>query len=288
MTETNLNWSKWLTQSRFEYMTGEQKEQTIQWLFTVRDAVLSNADIQATDTVLDLGTGTGLLGFGALEKIRDKGNVIFSDKFEDCLSACQKIAKELNVQGNYEFLLSDCCDIKLANNSIDKAVMRSVLVHILDKKQALSEICRVLKPQGVYSAFEPIIRSNTKCWELVSSDMLSDYDDFKEAEEEFMHSMQDPLTNFDELTISQDLQEAGFVDGILDKQVVESNYVVQSGMVERWVSIPPSPGAKTTKEKFLLYFEEKKVNNYLKELQLALENKPVNIKSNVLFIKAIK
>ncbi len=288
MTDSKLNWSKWLTQSRFEYMTRDQKEQTIQWLFAVRDAVLSNADIQQTDTVLDLGTGTGLLAFGALEKTNRDGKVIFSDKFEDCLSSCQKLAKDLNVNGNYEFLLSDCCDIKLPNNSVDKAVMRSVLVHILDKKQALSEICRILKPQGIYSAFEPIIRSNTKCWELVSSNMLSDYTDFKKAEEEFMTADDDPLTNFDEITISKDLQDAGFIDGILDKQVVESNYVVQSGMVERWVSIPPSPGAKTTKEKFLMYFDEKKVNNYLKELQMALENKPVSIKSNVLFIKAIK
>lgn len=288
MIDETLNWSKWLLESRFDYMTEEQKQQTMQWLLLVRNAVLSNAEIKDDDTVIDIGTGTGMLAFGALEAIGSSGKVIFSDKFEDCLANCKDSLKSLNINKPYEFLLSDCCDIKLSNNSVDKALMRSVLVHVLDKKQALSEVYRILKPNGVFSAFEPVIRSNTRCWELVEHGELSDYNDFKMAEEEFMNASNDPLTNFDETTIAKDLQDVGFVDGVLDKQVVESSYVVQKNMVENWLTIPPSPGAKTTKEKFLMYFEEPKVNNYILELQQALENKTITIKSNVLYIKAIK
>ncbi len=288
MTDSKLNWSKWLLKSRFEYMTEEQKEQTLRWLATVRNAVLGNADIQPEDTIIDLGTGTGLLALGALERINEFGKVIFSDKYEDCLLTCKELIKDFEFNKPYEFLLSDCCDIKKPENSVDKVLMRSVLVHVLDKKQALAEICRILRPQGIFSAFEPVIRSNTKCWELVNEHDLSDYNDFKLAEEEFMASANDPLTNFDEDTIAKDLDEVGFSDGILDKQVVESKYIVEPGMVQSWVSIPPSPGAKTTREKFLMYFEEPKVNRYINELQQILENKIVTIKSNVLYIKAIK
>ena len=288
MTNSELNWSKWLEKSRFDYMTKEQKLQTTNWLFSVRNAVLSNANIKPNDVIIDIGTGNGLLAFGALEQISEKGKVIFSDKFEDCIKTCEELAKELNIQKPHKFLLSDCCNIKLADNYVDKALMRSVLVHILDKKQALSEIYRILKPKGIFSAFEPIIRSNTRCWELVSEHELSDYNDFKKAEDEFMSSEFDPLTNFDETTLSQDLDEIGFSDGVLDKQIVESNYIVQKGMIDSWLTIPPSPGAKTSKEKYLMYFEEHKVNNYISELQQALENKNITIKSNVIYIKAIK
>ena len=288
MIDFTLNWSNWLLKSRFDYMTEEQKQQTLQWLESVRNAVLSNADIKPNDVVIDLGTGTGLLAFGALNLIDENGKVIFSDKYEDCLETCKQLIKEFNTNKPYELLLSDCCNINLSKNSVDKALMRSVLVHILDKKQALTEIYRILKPNGIFSAFEPIIRSNTRCWELVNENELSDYKDFKKAEDEFMSSENDPLTNFDETTISNDLQEAGFKDGILDKQVVESNYIVQPNMVHSWLTIPPSPGAKTTKEKFLMYFEEPKVDNYISELQNALNNKNISIKSNVLYIKAIK
>ena len=288
MTNSELNWSKWLEKSRFDYMTEEQKQQTMQWLFSVRNAVLNNANIKPNDTIIDLGTGNGLLALGALEYINEKGKIIFSDKFEDCISTCKELVKDLNIKKQCEFLLADCCDINLPQNYVDKAVMRSVLVHILDKKQALSEIHRILKPNGIFSAFEPIISSNTRCWELVESSLISDYDEFKKAENDFMSRKDDPLTNFDETTISNDLDEIGFSDGILDKQIVSSSYVVQKGMVENWLTIPPSPGAKTSKEKFLTYFEEKKVNNYISELQQALENKIITVNSNVLYIKAIK
>ena len=288
MTNSELNWSKWLEKSRFDYMTEEQKQQTMNWLFSVRNAVLSNANIKYNDVVIDIGTGNGLLAFGAIEKISNQGRVIFSDKFEDCVETCKSIAEEMNISKPHDFLLSDCCDIKLPNNYVDKALMRSVLVHVLDKRQAFSEVYRILKPNGVFSAFEPVIRSNTRCSELISESDVSDYSDFKKAEDEFMSSEFDPLTNFDETTISKDLDEIGFSDGVLDKQVVSSSYIVQKGMVESWLTIPPSPGSKTSKEKYLMYFEEPKVNRYISELQQALENKTITIQSNVLYIKAIK
>lgn len=45
--------------------------------------------------------------------------------------------------------------------------MRSVLVHVVNKQPAISEIYRVLKPGGKLCAFEPIIRSNTRYWEIL-------------------------------------------------------------------------------------------------------------------------
>lgn len=288
MSDATLNWSKWLLKTRFNYMTEEQKQQTLKWLLSVRDTVLYNANLKKSDTIIDLGTGTGLLGFGALDFIDNSGKVFFLDKFEDCLNACREFAKKNKITKPHDFILSDCNNIKLPANSIDKALMRSVLVHILDKKQVFLEIYKILKPGGIYSAFEPIIKSNTRCWELVPKDALSDYNDFKQAEDECLNSNTDPLTNFDETTLSQDLDSAGFSNGIIDKQIVESNYIIKPNMVKSWLCTPPSPGTKTMKEKFLTYFDEPKVDNYISELQQALENKTVSIKSNVVYIKAIK
>ena len=42
------------------------------------------------------------------------------------------------------------------------------------------------------------------------------------------------------------------------------------------------------KERFLNYFEEKKVDNFIKEVQDALSNKEIKISSNTALIKAIK
>ena len=93
MSEVCENWTQWLKQNRFAGQTPEMIEQTIKWLEAVRDVILVYAEIQPHETILDIGTGTGLLAFKALELQNCKGNVIFSDKFQDCLLDCQRVTK---------------------------------------------------------------------------------------------------------------------------------------------------------------------------------------------------
>ena len=42
------------------------------------------------------------------------------------------------------------------------------------------------------------------------------------------------------------------------------------------------------KERFLEYFEEKKVDNFISEVQVALTNTEISVSSNTALIKAIK
>ena len=81
MSEICKNWSTWLKETRFSYMDENQKQQTLNWLLLVRDQVLNLAQIKAGQKVADFGCGSGLLGFGVLEKFEDKVEIIFSDKF---------------------------------------------------------------------------------------------------------------------------------------------------------------------------------------------------------------
>lgn len=288
MSDICKNWSQWLHSTRFSYMNEEQMAQTLNWLNVVKDFVLNNAEIKPNDTVIDLGTGTGLLGFGVAERLNTDGKIIFSDKFEDCLVECQNFAKTLDIPAKYDFLQSGCEKINLANESVDKAVMRSVLVHILDKQAAMNEIYRILKPEGIFSAFEPIIRSNTRYYELIAENEITDYSDFKQAETELMTNMNDPLTNFDENSLAQNLDEAGFKDATIDVQATDSSYIVLPNTVESWFSAPPSPGTSSMKEKFLTYFEEPKVNRFINEVKETLTGKEITVRANVVLIKAIK
>ena len=140
MSEICKNWTQWLKQNRFAGQTPEMIEQTTKWLEAVRDVILVYAEIMPHETVIDIGTGTGLLAFKALELQEGKGKVIFSDKFKDCLDDCQRILDESGVLGGYEMLLSPCEHLALPESSVHKALMRSVLVHIVNKQPAISEI----------------------------------------------------------------------------------------------------------------------------------------------------
>lgn len=288
MEQICKNWTQWLKQNRFAGQTPEMIEQTTKWLEAVRDVVLVYAEIKPYETVIDIGTGTGLLAFKALEMQECKGKIIFSDKFQDCLDDCKRILDESGVRGGYEMLLSPCEHIALPESTVHKALMRSVLVHIVNKQIAINEVYRILKPGGKFCAFEPVIRSNTRYWEITDPIYIEKYEDFKRVENELMENPLDSLCNFDQDTLKTNLEIAGFSIPEVKVQEVRSNYVVQDGMVEQWFSNPPSPGQPSTKERYLKYFDEATVNKYMQDVQNYLTNREISLKSNAVFINATK
>lgn len=288
MSEICKNWTQWLKQNRFAGQTPEMIEQTTKWLEAVRDVILVYAEILPHETIIDIGCGTGLLAFKALEMQNCQGKVIFSDKFQDCLDDCKKILDESGVTSGYEMLLSPCEHIALPESSVHKALMRSVLVHIVNKQPAISEIYRILKPGGKFCAFEPIIRSNTRYWQILDSMYIEKYEDFKRIENEMMENPLDSLCNFDEDTLKMNLEIAGFSVPEVKLQEVSSRYTVQAGMVTEWFNNPPSPGQPSTKERYLKYFDEETVNKYMQDVQNYLTGREISLKTNAVFINAIK
>lgn len=288
MSDTCKNWTQWLSQTRFASLSEEQREQTLNWLQVVGDIIINNARIKQGETVIDIGTGTGLLAFKALEALNGTGCVIFSDKFKDCLDSCQEFINSANIQGNYRMLQSPADKIDLPDESVDKAVMRSVLVHIVDKQSAISEICRVLKKGGRFSFFEPIIRSNTRYSELVNPANIRNFEDFKEVENKIMTDATDSLCNFDENTIAENLDKAGFSDGQIDLNNVESSYVVSAPMVDQWFDNPPAPDRPTTRERYLKYFSPEDVNNYILDLKNDLTGRQITVVTRAIYANAVK
>ena len=288
MSEICKNWSTWLKKTRFSYMNELQMQQTLNWLMAIRDEVLALADIKDGQKVADFGCGSGLLAFGVLEKFEDRVELIFSDKFQDCLDECEKILSQTNIKNNVQFLKTDISDIKLSSNYLDRAMTRSVLVHVKEKQPVFDELYRVLKSGGYYCAFEPIISENTRYYELLDKNQITDYDDFMKAEKEFMENLSDSLVNFNAQSLDENMNKAGFSDVLVNVQAVKSNYVPSKEGILNWFIAPPAPEKKTMKERFLEYFDEKKVDNFILEVQEALSDKEISVSSNTALIKAVK
>ena len=288
MSEICKNWTQWLKQTRFAGQTPEMQEQTMRWLEAVRDVILVYAEIKPYDVVLDIGTGTGLLAFKALELQECKGKVIFSDMFQDCLDDCKKILDDAGVTSGYELLKCPVEHIALPESSVHKALMRSVLVHVINKQPAINEIYRVLKPGGKLCAFEPIIRSNTRYWEILDPHYIEKYEDFKRVENEIMENPADSLCNFDDITLKTNLEIAGFSVPEVKVQEVRSRYVVQPNMVKEWFINPPSPDQPSTRERYLRYFDEATVDKYMQDVENYLTGKEISLKTNAVFINATK
>lgn len=158
MTDSQQDmWSQWLLNRRFGGDPQRMKKM-LDWLYPVRDKVLSHIDLGDGETLLDVGCGDGLIAFGALQKF-EQSPVIFSDISEDLLNHVQRLAKEMNVDDRCRFVRASADDLSMLNDeSVDALTTRSVLIYVSAKQQAFNEFHRVLKPGGQLSIFEPINR----------------------------------------------------------------------------------------------------------------------------------
>ncbi|MEI8389173.1 MAG: class I SAM-dependent methyltransferase [bacterium] len=288
MSEVVTTWSKWLNNSRFAGSSEEEKQQMNSLLFEIRDTILDRANLKLNDVLLDVGTGTGLLAFGAYERLKGAGKVIASDAFLDCVEECYKIAESYGIENEIIFLQTDAADTKLPDSSVDVIVTRSVLVHILDKHKTINEFFRILKHGGRISSYEAVMNKNTKFYELINPDNFSNYEKLKEVEDKIISNESDPLLNFNESTLKENLKNAGFNNIDIIPAEPFSKIDFSKDIVDDWFNSVLSVGQPTIKEKYLRYLSENEVNEFIENLKTEFSEKIVTINLPKVYISAEK
>jgi ubiquinone/menaquinone biosynthesis C-methylase UbiE len=103
----------------------------------VRDAVLSAANIQPNDTVLDVGAGTGFLTEGAVKIAQ---NVVALDFSEAMMCEARTKLRRRNV----EFKIGNVEHIPLPDGSVNAVIGNMILHHCLNPEMAIRDMARVL------------------------------------------------------------------------------------------------------------------------------------------------
>lgn len=219
-------------ETRFEAMTPEARDEALASLEAVRERVLDRARIEDGDVVLDVGTGTGLLVFGALDRLGPAGSVIALDVSVDCLDELRATCDDPRVA----YLVGAAEVLPLPDVSVDVAMTRSVLIYVREKAEAARELFRVLRSGGRLSIFEPVNRRNTQLWELVDFGELAG-----RVKADFYRRWppDHPMQDFDPEDMTRWFEEAGFVD--VDTDVVVSTVTVTPDAVLHGVGAPGSP-----------------------------------------------
>lgn len=152
---TTDKWAQWLLTRRDGNSPVLRARQALD-LVALRDAVLDGAVLMPDDVVLDVGCGTGLIGFGALDRLGPGGRVVFSDVSPDVLDECRRTT---GGDERCSFVVASTDDLaRVADASVDVVTTRSVLIYSDRKAAAFTEFFRVLRPGGRISLFEPINR----------------------------------------------------------------------------------------------------------------------------------
>ena len=257
-------WSRWLLERRFGGDRAAMQAGLAKYQYPWRDKVLSHANLQEGEILLDVGCGDGLIAFGALEKV-NTSQVIFSDISQDLLDHARSLAKEMNVLDRCRFVNTSADDLSVIEAaSVDVVTTRSVLIYVSAKQRAFQEFYRVLKPGGRLSIFEPINRfAYTE-----PPNLFIGYDVQPVAEiaqklkvhyERIQPHDTDPMFDFDERDLVSFADKAGFNEIYLELNI----------------EVKPIP-EKMTWEKFLHYTANPKVPSIEEAMQATLQPEEID------------
>lgn len=116
------------------------------WPFWVFDQLKHSGPAR----VLELGCGTGLLWTANARRIPADWDITLSDHSAGMLEECRKNLGAGPHRLKFEQM--DIQDIPYADDSCDIVIANHMLYHVPDRTKALSEIKRVVKPNGVFYA----------------------------------------------------------------------------------------------------------------------------------------
>ena len=122
------------------------------------EAMLGMLGIKQSDTVLDAGTGTGIL-LPLLMRLTEAGNITAIDFAEKMIETAQRKLAGMAAFPSIHFIIGDILDYPFASGVFDHIICYSVFPHFEDKSKAIKKLASALKPGGLLSVLHSAPRS---------------------------------------------------------------------------------------------------------------------------------
>jgi ubiquinone/menaquinone biosynthesis C-methylase UbiE len=177
--------------------------------------------------VLELGSGNALLWKSNIKRIPEDAQILLTDFSEGMLDDAHKVLGDDSKR--FEFKVMDAQKITYPNDSFDIAIANLMLYHVPDREKTISEISRILKPEGALYA-TTYSTNNMKEF----TDLLNDYDkDLYNPIEPFASAF--GLEN-GEVQLNKSFEEVEMINYIDSLEITETepivDYVLSFGSIK--------------------------------------------------------
>ena len=236
-------WARWLLGGREAGCTDDERNSQVVFLERVRDRVLDGARIAASDQVLDIGAGTGLVAVEAARRLGPDGTAVALDLSHDALAHCR--------HADLQRAVGDAVALPFADGTFDVAVARSVLIYVDDKRAAVVEVRRVLRRGGRVSLFEPINAAGRLLGLGGDGDVPDALREQHAQVTDTFRAMSphwEPMMGFDERDLVRTFAGAGFETVGLQYELLFAEHPVSRDDVERGFDLRGNPTGPTWRE----------------------------------------
>lgn len=230
---------------------GETDKQTERWLERtinqsgkklgdIRDRFFELAKLQRHHLILDLNAKSGLLTWEALRQVPEGG--VYSCVREWAEStALNEQAAVLPELLRPVILVSSLVDLpnELAKKDkkihFDCIIGRNCLTLEVDKARVVRELLPLLNKKGKLTLAETVPQHNQRLYNLLQSNWLSPElgEKLKQAEEAIYQDNSDPMVNWNEIDLKQDLEGVGLSVEI-ELELSNTSMLITPELIMRW------------------------------------------------------
>jgi arsenite methyltransferase len=269
-------WSRWLLERR-DAGDARQRSAILDRLEPIRERVLTQAEPLDGATLLDVGTGDGLIGLAALERVGAAGTVIFSDISDALLGHVHAAVSQRGLLERAQFVSTGAEDLaEIPDASVDVVTTRSVLAYVSERARALEAMWRVLRPRGRISLFEPINslmfpESRDRFWGYDVSAVTELADKVKASYGGLSEPASAAMMDFDDRDLVTLAEAAGFARIHLELHVdVEAGASGDAIGIDALLDSAPNPLAPTARESIAAALTTAEQDEFVAHLERAI------------------